>query len=807
MTHWLEVFLSDLRFAARSLWRSPGFAAIAILTLAIGTGASTAVFSVVDLLLFRSLPYPGADRLVSVGFSGPIDTNEFNVSNSYLDWRQKQTAFQSLTSMYAGGPCDFGGNPPLRINCERVEDNFLSTLGVVPLVGRDFRPEDDRPGAPRVALLSYSFWRARFGGEARALEATIEIDGSPARVIGVLPATFEMPQLSEADVLLPEQMDRRAVRANNSTIFLRTFARLRDGIDIAGARQRMLPLFEESVRKDVPPALRKEVHLVVRSLRDRQIHDSRTASWLLFGAVIALLALACANVANLLLARAAARRGELAMRAALGAGRGRLLGQMLTETLLLSLCGGVAGCALAALLLRIFIAISPEGLIRLNQARLDGRVLLFAFGASALAAGLTGVLPAWERLRLDALAGWRTVGTGRTWSRQALVAAQLALSLVLLSGASLLAHSLWNLETQPLGFQPERVVAASFTLNRQRYGSAPRQDGFYTELERQLAAMPGVSAFALSDTMPPGGGVHSRPFSNIRIAGHPPLPEQGGMVAFRYVTPGYFRGLGIRILAGRDFTQSERAATDTPVILSATLAHRMFGSENPVGQQIDLEDQGRWLPIVGVVADVKNSGLEAPADPEYYRLRTYNSPGLGRDAVVLVKTSLDPAIAARWLRQQIAAVDPGIPVKVTTMPQRLRDLNVRQRFVAALVALFAGFGLLLAAIGLYGLLSFLVAQRTREIGVRMALGATPGRIAGMMERQAAIWTLSGAAVGLLVSVALGRLARGALFQVSPYDPWSLCTAIGVLALVAAVAAWWPAHRASTVDPAVSLRQE
>jgi hypothetical protein len=226
-----------------------------------------------------------------------------------------------------------------------------------------------------------------------------------------------------------------------------------------------------------------------------------------------------------------------------------------------------------------------------------------------------------------------------------------------------------------------------------------------------------------------------------------------------------------------------------------------------VGQQIDLEAQGHWLPIVGVVADVKNSGLEAPADPEYYRLRLYNTPALGRDAAVLLKTALDPAIAARWIRRQIAAVDPGIPVKVTTMPQRLRDLNVRQRFVAALVALFAGFGLLLAAIGLYGLLSFLVAQRTREIGLRMALGATPGRIAGMMERQAAAWTLSGAAVGLLASVALGRLARGALFQVSPYDPWSLGAAIGVVALVAVAAAWWPAHRASTVDPAVSLRQQ
>ena len=807
MPAWLDVVSSDVRFAVRTLRRSPGFAAVAVLTLAVGIGAATAVFSVVDLLLFRSLPYPRAEQLVSVGFSGPIDTNEFNVGSSYLDWQARQTVFRSMTSMYPGGLCDMAGEPPLRINCQLVESNFLSTLGIVPALGRDFRPEDDRPGAPRVALLGYGFWKTHFGGQANAVGKPIEIDGNVARVVGVLPASFEMPQLGEADVLLPEQMDRRAALAPNSTIFLRTFARLKDGVEIEAAGQRMLPLFQDAVERDVPPSLRKEVHLVVRSLRDRQIHDARLASWLLFGAVLALLSLACANVANLLLARAAARRGEMAMRAALGAGRGRLLGQMLAETLVLSLAGAVAGCAFAALLIRIFVAIAPEGMVRLNQARLDPRVLLFALAASLAAAVFTGLLPAWERLSLDALAGWRTAGARRSWPRQALVAAQVALSLVLLSGASLLARSLWNLETQPLGFQPERVMTASFTLNRQRYSTPAKQDAFYTELERQLARIPGVSAFALSDSMPPAGGMHARPFSNMKIAGYPPLPENGGMVGFRYVTPGYFRTLGIPILAGRDFEERERAAEDTPVILSASLARRMFGTRNPVGQQIDVDLQGRWLPIVGVAADVKNSGLADTAEPEYYRLRTYSYRGLGRDAVVLLKTPLDGGTVAKWVRQQVAAVDAGVAVNVVAMPRRLSDLSQRQRFVAALVGLFAGFGLLLAAIGLYGLLSFLVAQRTREIGVRMALGATPRHIAGMMERQAGAWTISGVVAGAAASLALGRLAGGLLFQVSPHDPVSLALAAGVLALAAALAAWWPAYRASQVDPAVSLRQE
>jgi predicted permease len=807
MPVWADAFFCDLRYAARLLRRSPGFAAVAILALAVGIGASTAVFSVVDLLLFRSLPYPRADRLVSLGFSGPIDTNEFNIGNIYLDWREQQTAFVSLTSMYPGGQCDLAGQTPMRIHCQAVEANFLSTLGIFPLLGRNFRQEDDRPGVPKVVLLAYGLWRSRFGGDPLAVGRSISLDGNLVRIAGVLPATFEMPQLGPVDVLLPEQMDERAARAPNATVFLRTFGRLKEGIDLAAARERLLPLYEASVQKDVPPMLRREVRLVVRGLRDRQIHDARLASWLLFGAVLALLALACANVANLLLARAAARRGELAMRSALGASRGRLMRQMLAESLLLSLAGCAAACLFAAVLLRAFIAISPEGLLRLNQARLDARVLLFALGCALAAAVFTGLLPAWERLSVDALARWRTVGAARNRSRQTLVAAQVAISLALVSGASLLVRSLWNIESEPLGFRPARVLTASFTLNRQRYGSAAQQDAFYAELERELARIPGVSQFALSDSMPPGGGMHGRPFSNMRIAGHPPLPENGGMVAFRYVTPGYFRALGIPILDGRGFEERERAAAETPLILSARLARRMFGAGNPVGQQIDLEDRGHWLPVVGVVGDVKNSGLVETPEPEYYRLRTYQSAQLGLDGVAMLETSLDEATAARWVRQQVAAIDPNLPVRIETMRERVSELSGRPRFVAALVGLFAGFGLLLAAIGIYGVLAFLVAQRTREIGVRMAMGATPRRIAGMVQRQAGAWTLAGIAAGLAASAALGRLARGLLFQVSPYDLPSLVGAAAILVLVAFLAAWWPAHRASTVDPSVSLRQQ
>jgi len=804
---WLDALAQDARHGLRVIRRSPAFSLAAVATLAVGIGASTAVFSVVDLLLFRSLPYPRAERLVSVGFSGPIDTNEFNVGNAYLDWRDHQRVFAAMTSMYPGGECDLGEAPALRVPCVQVEANFLATLGIVPAAGRDFHAEDDRPGAPKVALLSYATWQSRFGGDPGAAGKTILLDDAPVRVIGFLPRTFEMPQLGEADVLLAEQLDEGVARAPRSTVFLRTFARLKDGATAETARQQLLPLFSDSVQRYVPPPLRREVGLVVRSLRDRQIHDVKLASWLLFGAVLALVALACANVANLMLARAAARRKELAMRAALGAGRGRLARQMFTESLLLSLAGGAAGCVFAWGLLRAVVATAPQALPRLLQARLDARVLLFALAVSLAAAVAAGLLPAWERLSAAALAGWHSTGGGRLWARPALVATQVAISLVLLTGASLLVRSLWKLESESLGFQPKRVVTAAFTLNRHRYNSAEKQNAFYAEVERQLAQIPGVSRFALSDTIPPSGGMRGRPFSNMRIAGHPPLPEQGGMVAFRYVTPGYFRTLGIPILAGRDFDEKERSGTETPLILSQSLAQRMFPAENPLGQRIDLDVSGRWLSVVGVAGDVRNLGLADAPWPEYYRLRMSRSDALGLSGVALLETPLDAGALERWVRRQMAAIDPALPVTIETIETKVDRLSQRARFLAALIALFAAFGLLLAAIGLYGVLSFLVAQRTREIGVRIALGAAPGQIARMAVHQAGLWTVAGMAAGWAASAALGRIARGALFQVSPFDPLSLTAAALVLAMAAALAAWRPARRAAQVDPAVSLREE
>jgi len=804
---WLENLWQDIRYTLRMMGKNPGFTAVVIVTLGLGIGASTAVFSVVDPLLFRRLPYPQDQQLVSVGYLGPVDNNEFNVASSYFDWRQAETPFQSLTAMRAGGSCDMMvSDTPRRIACQSVTGNFLQTFGIAPILGRDFNAEDDRPHAPAVALLSYGFWQRAFGGDTKVLGKTLTVDEESVQVIGVLPNTFEMPQLGDVDVMLPARLDASLPRSANSSFFLRTFARLRDGVSIEQARERMGPIFAASVAKDVPPELRSEARLMVRSLRDRQIHEVKLASWMLLGSVLALLFAACTNVANLLLARAAARRQELAMRAALGAGRARLMRQTLTESLILGLLGGAAGCGTAWVLLRICISLAPEGLLRLDHARIDLRVLVFALAGTLAAALLFGMAPALERPQAEALAGWHAGGTTRTFFRQALVTVQVAISLILLTGASLMLRSLWKLQSQPLGFEPEHVVTASFTLRHHRYRPPQAQVQFFDELEERLKRIPGGGTFALSDSIPPRGSM-GRPYSNLRIAAHPPVAPDGGMVEFRWVTPGYFRALGIPIGAGRAFEENERASGESPLILSATLARRLFGNESPIGQQLDLEDSGHWCPIVGIAADIKNNGLTQPSDPEYYRLRMHNSEHLGSSAVAVFRTPLDPATLARWVRKEFAALDPSLPVTIETLGERVDRFRERPRFVATLVGVFAALGLLLAAVGLYGVLSFLVARQTREIGVRMAIGARPVDIALEIQKHAGVWTTVGVGVGLVGSFALARTIRGLLFEVSPSDPLSLLAAAGVLVVTAALAAWIPSYRASRIDPVIALRSE
>lgn len=809
-----ESLVQDLRYAARTFVRVPGFTIAAVLAIAVGIGATTAVFSVVDRVLFRSLPYGDPDRLASIGFLAPIDRNEFLLGADYLEWRAQQQPFEQITALRPGAQdCDLTDSHPERLACVFADADFLPVFRVTPALGRNFTPEEDRPNASRVALISYGLWQSRFAGDRQVLGRTISLDGIATTIIGVLPRDFEMPT-SNADVLEPLALNPASQQRPNTGAVLRGFARLKPGVTASQARAAMEPLFQNSL-KFVPKQFIRDVSLSVRLLRERQLGDARTASWLLLASVLAVLLIACADVANLLLARSAEREREIAVRFALGARRGRVARQLLTESIALGTAGGMLGAALAYWLLRTFVAIAPTAFPGLQKASLDGRVLAFAVVASIASGLFAGLAPALQKPRPEALAGARAVAGSRGWFGQALVVSQIALSLVLLASAGLLLRSLWDLQSVPLGLSAEHVMVAQVSLGRLHYGTPAQQQQFWEALESRVARIPDVRAFAFSDTLPPMGGVRTNLLANIEAEGRAPMTEgTGGSVAWRGVTPGYFETLGIPIVRGRGFTEEDRANSDHVVILSDTLARKLFPNGNALGQRLMIGKVPPWCTVVGIAADVKNNGLTTGDEPEYYRLRKRTERfGLGAagydglSAYLVVRTSARPQAMQPWIKGEIAALDPTLPVELGTMDERVGKLTARPRFDAELLAAFAVIGLLLAAIGLYGVMAFLVAQRTPEIGVRMALGATPGMIARLIFSYAGRWTIAGVAAGSLGAWWAARLLRTLLFQTSPAHPGILAGAAALLAAVACLAAWVPSRRAARVDPMVALRNE
>ncbi len=808
----LESLSQDLRFACRSLAKRRGFTAAAILIVALGVGATTAVFSVVDRILFRSLPYPEDDRLVSFGVKAPFEGIEFMLAPEYAVLRGQTTPFEAMTSLTPGGAdCDITERNPVRLSCALVESTFLSTLGIRPIAGRDFTSEDDRPNAPRVALLSYGLWQSRFGGDPGVAGRFISLDGKPVQIVGILPRTFEMPTLGAADLLLPESLDAAALDRNNPRVLLRAFARLKRGVSIEQARAALGPWFQDSLRF-VPPQFRAEVFLRVRSLRDRQIEDSRAGAWVLFGGVATVLLLACTNVANLLLVRAVGRQREFAVRSALGASRGRLAQQTLTESMLLAFLGGSGGIGLAYGLLRVFVAIGPQGIARLQQARIDLRVLIFCAATSAIAGMFFGLFPVLSRQpSAESLAGRNGQRMREGLARKVLVVAQMAGSVILLAGAGLLLRSLWNMQRVPLGLDTQQVVTAQISLAEHKYPDTARQLEFLGDVERRLKRLPGAISLALSDTLPPSGGTQATFFASIEVPGRAkPSEGTGGMVNWRMVTPSYFWTLGIPVTSGRGFTEQDRSPAENPVVLSATLAAKLFPGEDPIGKRMRFtafDRGGPWRTVVGVAADVKNNGLIASADPEFYIPWKNDPETYVRRSYVEIRTGLATGAVVRWARSEVAQLDPDVPIEFSTMNQRVDKLMQRPRFDAMLLSLFAGIAIVLAAIGMYGVVSFFVAQRTREIGVRMALGASPQGILRMVMLSVATWTLAGTALGLVGAWFGLRMLESLVFGVVVHDPWPLMVAVATLLFTASAAAWIPSRRAMRVDPMVALRYE
>jgi putative ABC transport system permease protein len=805
----LDALLQDLRFAVRMLLKQPGFAMIAILTLAVGIGATSAVFSVVDRILFRSLPYPQDEQLVSFGVMAPFDSREFMLGPDLVDWRPQQAPFEAMTAVEPGNiDCDITEQNPVHLHCGQADAAFLPTFRISPLLGRNFNREEDEPNGPRVALLSYGLWRSRFAADPQIVGKNISLDGKSALIIGILPENFEMPSLAQADLLLPLAMGESTDRGPNARQrIVRTFARLKPGITSAKALAMLQPLFEQSLNY-VPPQFRKEVSLRVRSLRDRQVGDSRVASWILLGAVLSVLFVACTNVANLLLARATGRRREIAVRAALGASQGRLIRQSLTESLLVGGIGGIVGCWLGYFMLRLFVSIAPDGIPRLQQAALDLRVLCFTLIVSLISGVFFGLAPALGRAAPEQLTGKEIRATTRHLASQALVTAQIALSLVLLAGAGLLLRSLWKLQAVPLGIDTQNIVTAQINLPEYRYQNVSQQLAFFRELEARVARLPGLTALGLSDTLPPSGGMQATFLSGIEIHGLPRLVSgTGGMIGYRYVTAGYFSALGIPIVHGRAFLEEDLSSPERPVILSEALAKRLLPNEDPVGKEFRFGRQEMWRTIVGVAKDVKNDGLISAGGPEFYIPWKQESEGYYRMAHLILRTPVNLQAVAGWVRSEVASIDSTVPVTIEAMGLRIGKLSQRPRFNALLLSLFAGMGVLLAAIGIYGVVSFLVTQQTREIGVRMALGATPRGILKMILTNVARWTIAGTALGLLAAWFGAKLLESLLFEVRAHDPLLLALALSLLLAVALLAAWLPACRAMRVDPMIALRYE
>jgi len=811
--------VQDLRYALRQLRKSPGFTSVAALTLALGIGATTAMFSLVDGALFRSLRYVHADQLVSIGVTAPIIDGEFLFAANYLAWRHDQTPFADFTSSSGVNDCDLTDDRPVRSTCASVASNFLPTFGVQPILGRNFTPEEDRPDTPKVALLSYGLWQSRFGGDRSIIDRTISLDGKPTRILGVLPRDFEFPTLAQTGLIVPQALDESIVQRHLLGPVVRVYGRLKPGVGIQSAAAQLQPLFRSFV-ESAPPPFRKELRLQVRPIRDLQIHDYRLAAWLLLISALAVLLIACANVANLVFARSTGRRRELAVRSALGAARLRLFQQRLTESSLLALVGGAIGCGLAYLIVHGFVALAPAGIPRLLEAAVNGRVLVFALLSSAVAGVAFGALPALEKPSLGVLVAMTAAGARRTSLRKALMAAQVWMTLILLAGALLFLRTLRNLEVQPLGMNTQNVVTAEITLGQQKYAQPEQQLAFFEQLEQKLKKLPGAAAVALSDSLPPNTPARTIPFVALEAEGQPPLgPDQGigGIVGWRSVTPDYFSVLGIPLLRGRPFEEQDRTPTSNAVILNQALAQRMFPGQDAVGKIIrfhsDEPPADTTFNVIGVTAGTQNQGLGGHIGPEYYAVRRHSADDtilsyLGSQHIsIVVRSVVDPQTVAKELRDSVATLDPTLPVESSTLGQTVYRLAERPRFTAALLSLFAAIGLVLAAVGIYGVVSLLVSQRTQEIAIRVALGANPATVSRIMVFQTLVWVAVGAVAGTFCSLIATRWIGTLLFGIKPNDPATLTEAALVLLAVALLASYIPARRAAKVNPMVALRYE
>ena len=796
--------MNDLKFAFRQLLKNPGFTAVAVLTLALGIGANTAVFSVINATLLRPFPYENPERLIILqernAGGGRQDASYLN----FADWRSQSTSFESMAAQREGESFNFNGlGEPERLQGQIVSANFFQTLGIRPFRGRDFVAEDDRPGAVSVAILSYGFWQRRFGAEESVLGKPITLNNQSFTVIGVTPANFQFR--TDADVFVPIGLSAERFRLRGRDPGVGVVARLKPAVSIVQAESELNAIAARLEQEYPETNTGKRVR--VESLHESFVGGTRLSLLTLLGAVGLVLLIACANVANLLLVRGAVRQREMALRAALGAGRWRIVRQLLGESLLLAALGGVLGALLAYWGTNLITSYLPDGVPRLREADIDSKVFGFTLGLSFLAGVVFGMAPAWQASRANLTQTLQEGGRGSTGSRQrlrsALVVSEIALTLAVLVGAGLLIQSFWRLQQVDSGFDARNVLMMQISV-KAGPGEGARIADFFEQLLQKVRSLPGVKSVAVSDGLPILRDANWSPFN---IEGRPP-PEPGNQTwAIRYtVSPEYFQTLGIQSLKGRGFTAQDTLNSPPVAIIDETFARQHFQNEDPVGLILALPD-GPGMEIVGVVRHVKHAGLDerAAGSPQFYLNFNQRRSGASH---LLVRSVVDPLSLAGAVRDQVWALSKDQPVyNVRTMQQLVSQSIAPRRFSALLMVIFGFVALVLASIGLYGMMSYSVSQRTSEIGIRMALGAQRRDVLRMVIKQAVGLALLGIVVGLVTALASARLLRNLLFGVGAADPLTFGAVAFLLFGVALLASLVPARRATNVDPMEVLREQ
>ncbi len=813
----METFIQDLRFGARMLARNPGFAAVAILTLGLGVGANAAIFSVVNAVLLRPLPWSEPDRAVMIWSRWTAFEKTWVADGEVNDYRRRASTLAEVAAWSDGQVNLTGDGEPERVDAGNVTANLFSTLGVSPLRGRVFTPAEDVPNGPNLVLLSYGLWQRRYAADPNVIGRSIQINDAPFQVIGIMPADFVLPtdfhNPTATALWMPVQWDNASVDHGSHGYY--AAARLKPGATVAQAREEMHRITQAMTDEGLYPR-QMQFDTVVLSLREEVVGTIRRSIWLLFGAVGFLLLIACANVANLLLARAEARQREIAVRSALGAGRARVARQLITESLVLAALSAVAGLLLAWGGVRLLAWWNPASIPRVAGASIDGRVLLFTAAVALFTTLVFSLAPAVRLLRSDLTDAMKEGGSNATASgarqrfRNSLVVVEMALAVVLLVGAGLMLRTLWSLQRIDLGFNPSGVLTMRVSLPEASYAKPESVVGFYERLMEQVRALPGVTMGGAARSLPLGSTIGD---FGMMVDGYVPPPGTNAKGDWQIVTDGYLEAMGERLVRGRTIQRTDRSDTQLIALINEAMARLYWAGRDPIGGRFRIGGgaQRPWVTVVGVVKDVRHNGVTDIVKEKFYVPHTQWHKSLGfpiRGMTLVVRTDGNPASLASSVRNAVRQIDPNLPVAdVRPMTEVVGAALSTPRFTSLLFAIFGLLALTLSAVGIYGVLSYIVSRRTREIGIRVAIGADRGRVLRMVLGSGFTLAAVGIVTGLIAALALTRLLSGLLHGVTAADPLTFATVAAGLFTVALLASLAPAWRATRVDPVVALKSE